>query len=61
MDRPFYSEGPRVTDRITALYRNIDGGNRRPTGPQMAHLGELEVELKSALNEASKLLGRPIM
>ena len=61
VDRPFYSEGPRVADRITALYRNIDGGNRRPTGPQIAHLAELEVELKKALNEASRLLGRPIM
>ena len=61
VDRPFYSEGPRVADRITALYRNVDGGNRRPTAPQMSHLAELEVELKNALGEASKLLGRPIM
>jgi hypothetical protein len=41
-DRPYYSEGPRVADRIGALLRNVDGGSRRPTAAQLEHLRELE-------------------
>jgi hypothetical protein len=60
-DRPFYSEGPRVADRIGALLRSIDGGSRRPTAPQLEHLRELEGELRQALEEARRLLGGTVI
>ena len=60
-DRPFYSEGPRVADRIGALLRSIDGGSRRPTAAQLEHLRELEGELRQALEEARRLLGGTVI
>jgi photosystem II stability/assembly factor-like uncharacterized protein len=60
-DIPFYSEGPRVADRIGALLRQLGTTFDAPTGPQMKLVQELEVELKQALQKAAQALGKPIM
>lgn len=56
--RPFWSEGPRVSDRIGALLRNVDSGNFPPTGPQAALARELAVELREALERVRRYLAR---
>jgi hypothetical protein len=60
-DVPFYSEGPRVADRIGALLRNLGTTFDAPTGPQLKLVQELEVELKQALQKAAQVLGKPTM
>jgi photosystem II stability/assembly factor-like uncharacterized protein len=60
-DIPFYSEGPRVTDRLNALLRQLSTTIEAPTGPQQALVRELEGELRSALQRAGQVLGRPVM
>ena len=44
---PYWSAGPRVSERIGALLRNVDAGNFPPTGPQQALSKELAAELKA--------------
>ncbi len=55
---PFYSDGPKVSDRIGGLLRSVDGTNTAPTGPQKALSSQLATELKAALDNVSRLLGR---
>ena len=55
---PFWSDGPRVSDRIGALLRNVDSGNFPPTAPQQGLAKELAVELRQALDRVRKYLGR---
>jgi photosystem II stability/assembly factor-like uncharacterized protein len=55
---PYWSEGPRISDRIGALLRNADSGNFPPT-PQQKVLGrELAVELRQALDRVQRTLSR---
>ena len=60
-DVPFYSEGPRVADRIGGLLRSLGSTFDAPTGPQLKLVQELEVELKQALQKAAQVLGKPTM
>ena len=55
---PYWSAGPRISERIGALLRNVDSGNFPPTGPQQALSKDLAVELKAALDRVQKYLGR---
>ncbi|MDZ7631083.1 MAG: hypothetical protein U5K74_06985 [Gemmatimonadaceae bacterium] len=55
---PFYSDGPRIADRVGALLRTVDGVNAAPTAPQKALSTELATELKAALDSVTRVLGR---
>ena len=55
---PYWSDGPRVSDRIGALLRNVDSGNFPPTDAQQKLGKELAVELRQALERVRKYLGR---
>lgn len=55
---PFYSDGPRIADRVGALLRTVDGVNAPPTGPQKALSTQLATELKAALDNVTRVLGR---
>jgi hypothetical protein len=55
---PYWSEGPRVTERLGNLQRSVDAGNFPPTTPQQALSRELAIELKQALDRVQKYLGR---
>ena len=55
---PYWSEGPRVTERLGGLQRNVDAGHFPPTAPQQALSRELATELKQALDRVQKYLGR---
>jgi hypothetical protein len=55
---PFYSDGPRISDRVGALLRTVDGVNAPPTGPQKALSTSLATELKAALDNVTRVLGR---
>lgn len=56
-DRPFYSEGPRVTDRVRDLQAAIQGVHAAPTPAQAAHLEELRGEAARELAETRRFLG----
>lgn len=55
---PFYSDGPRIADRVGALLRSVDGTNALPTGPQRALSTTLANELRAALDNVTRVLGR---
>ncbi len=57
-DVPFWSDGPRISDRIEDLMRNIDSGNFPPTSAQKKLKSELAVELRDALERVRRFLGR---
>ncbi|HVE80176.1 MAG TPA: hypothetical protein VNA89_15025 [Gemmatimonadaceae bacterium] len=54
--RPYWSEGPRIAERLGALFGGIDGGNTPPSGPQAALLAELRSEVQQALAEVNRYL-----
>lgn len=56
--RPFWSEGPRISERLGALQGGIDGTHRAPTKHQVQLLGELRVEYEAALRAISAFLAR---
>jgi len=43
-DKPYWSQGPRLSDRLQSLARDIDGQFAAPTRAQMDYLAELESE-----------------
>jgi hypothetical protein len=55
-ERPYYSEGPRIAERLSALLRALDAQNGAPTAAQRSLQGELEVEWKAALDKATRVL-----
>jgi hypothetical protein len=55
---PQWSDGPRISDRIGALLRNVGQGNSAPTQEQQKLGKELAVELRAALERVRKTLGR---
>ncbi len=55
---PYWSDGPRISDRIGALLRNVDAGNFPPTTAQQKLGKELAVELRDALERVRKVLAR---
>jgi photosystem II stability/assembly factor-like uncharacterized protein len=56
--RPFWSEGPRIAERLGALQSGIDGANRAPTRHQVSLLGELRTEYEAALRAVATFLAR---
>ncbi|MGH7714202.1 MAG: VPS10 domain-containing protein [Gemmatimonadaceae bacterium] len=56
--RPFWSEGPRVAERLGALQSGIDGANRAPTKHQVSLFGELRTEYDAALRAVAAFLAR---
>jgi photosystem II stability/assembly factor-like uncharacterized protein len=57
-DRPFWSEGPRIAERLGALLGGIDGANRAPTRHQVQLLGELRAEYDAALRAIAGFIAR---
>jgi len=55
---PQWSDGPRISDRIGALLRNVGQGNQAPTQEQQKLGKALAVELRDALERVRKYLGR---
>ena len=55
---PFWSEGPRIADRVGNLLRNLQALNAQPTGPQRALSTELATELRIALDAVARKLSR---
>ncbi|MFP5354824.1 MAG: hypothetical protein ACLGIK_06660, partial [Gemmatimonadota bacterium] len=55
---PYWSDGPRISDRIGALLRTVDQGNTPPTAAQQKLGKDLAVELRAALERVRKYLGR---
>jgi photosystem II stability/assembly factor-like uncharacterized protein len=58
VDRPYWSEGPRVANRIGNLLRKIEAVYAVPTTGQAALTVELAIELRQALEGVARQLGR---
>ena len=59
-DRPFYSEGPRIIDRLAALFFAIDGVNLAPTAAERTLLGELRGEARKAIDDGGRHFGEAL-
>jgi hypothetical protein len=58
--RPFWSEGPRLAERLGSLAGAIDSGNKAPTPPQQALLAELRAELAKGRDDVGRYLGESL-
>ena len=47
-DKPFWSQGPRLTERLSDLFSSVDGQFAAPTDAQQSLLGELVKEAEEA-------------
>ena len=52
-----WSQGPRLSERLSQLFRNVDTAFRAPTAAQVEYLGELEGELAGAVEAWDVVLG----
>jgi photosystem II stability/assembly factor-like uncharacterized protein len=58
--KPFWSEGPRLAERLGGLAGGIDGGNKAPTAPERELLGELRTELAKAREDSARFLAEAL-
>lgn len=58
--KPFWSVGPRVSERLGDLFDNVDGGFGAPTPAQLDYLRALEGETATALGEVDRFLAEQI-
>jgi hypothetical protein len=54
--RPFWSEAPRLLDRVTDLLGQIDRTDAVPTQAQLTYWAELVIELRDALGRVNAFL-----
>ena len=55
-DKPFWSQGPQLLDRINDLFGNIDSQFSAPTAAQAEHLDELKSEYARGIAELNEWL-----
>lgn len=53
-----WTEGPRLVERLGAIFSGIDGPNKAPTRAQLELVGELRVELQRAVERFQAILVR---
>ncbi len=59
-DKPFWSQGPRLSERLQSLAAEIDGQFAAPTRAQMKYLAELEEEFGTALVKVNGLFAETL-
>ena len=52
--KPFWSEGPRLTERLAELAGGVSNGSRRPTAAEAAYLEELRGEMRQARTDIAR-------
>ena len=55
-DKPFWSQGPRLTDRLRSLIGNVRDQYRAPTAAQKQHEEELRAEHRAAVDAIDRFL-----
>jgi photosystem II stability/assembly factor-like uncharacterized protein len=56
--RPFWSEGPRLIDRLSSLFRSVEGTNAAPLETQRDYFAELQEEFQAAMAMVNRYLGQ---
>ncbi len=59
-DKPRWSQGPRLIERLDGLFSDVDGQFAAPTGAQTAYFAELETEAGERLGEVDLLFGEGV-
>ncbi len=59
-EKPFWSVGPRLSERLGELFGNVDSAFAAPTAAQAKHLAELEVETEEATSEVRSFLEKDV-
>jgi hypothetical protein len=54
---PFWSEGPRLVERLSDLFQAIDSVNKAPTRMQMEYFDELQQEFEDGMDLVNEYLG----
>jgi hypothetical protein len=54
--RPYWSEGPRLLEKVSSLFNSLDQVNAAPTSAQVEYFGELAAEFKEAMSRANDYL-----
>ncbi|MCP4654345.1 MAG: glycosyl hydrolase [bacterium] len=55
-EKPFWSQGPRLSDLLDRLFRNVDRAFAAPTAAQMDYFAELRGEVRDALAGLNRFL-----
>lgn len=53
---PFWSEGPRLIERLSGLFQSIDSGNKAPTKAQKTYFDELQQEFEDGMSLVNEYL-----
>ncbi len=59
--RAFWSEGPRLAERLSRLFSSVESVNARPTKAQVEHFNELSKEFQNAMATVNEFLGKTAM
>jgi len=54
---PYWSEGPRLIERLNGLFQSIDSVNKAPTKAQIAYFEELKQEFEAGMDTINTYLG----
>jgi len=54
---PFWSEGPRLIERLSGLFESINSVNKAPTKAQMDYFDELQKEFETGMSRVNDYLG----
>jgi photosystem II stability/assembly factor-like uncharacterized protein len=57
--RPFWSEGPRLSERLSDLFNQLNGVLAQPTSAQLAYLSELETEYHEKMGAVNQFFSGP--
>lgn len=55
-DRPASAEPPRLSEKLSDLFQNVNGVNAAPTPAQLAYMAALEAEHRRLLDEGRRYL-----
>jgi hypothetical protein len=53
-----WTEGPRLVERLGAIFSGVDGPNKAPTRAQVDLVGELRIELQRAMGRFQAIMLR---
>jgi len=59
-EKPFWSQGPQLAQRVDSLFNNLDGALDAPTAAQLEHFEELEAEFEAATGRVDQLLNEDL-
>lgn len=55
---PFWSDGPRLSERLSSLFSAIDGANAAPTQQQIDYFNQLQLEFNTSIDKLNQYISQ---